>query len=222
MLDCQGLDNLDLDYWDVMPKSIRVNCARYDITFPLTVYGVDRNALDYRVLNPEIASVNASGEVTLGPVRGVTMILAWKKGDLCDIRYVQVSVECPCDEYLPGGYQSGGGSSNDGADSNCSDCLENCDGAETLTMIVSGFTGACPGHNGTYVLTRAAPCVWVDASGTAQVRCYVGQWRVEVGIGTPGFAEDYPAALVCSGDHPTGSGTLVSSACGQTGHYTIS
>ena len=64
MLDCQGLDNLDLGYWDVMPKEVRVNCSRTPITFPLTVYGVNRADLDYRVLNPEIASVNACGEVT--------------------------------------------------------------------------------------------------------------------------------------------------------------
>ena len=218
-LDCENLNGVPsilATYWDVMPKSIRVNCSLTDITFPLTVYGVDRNTLDYRVLNPTIASVNESGEVTLGRVRGVTMILAWKKGDLCDIRYVQVSVECPCDEYLPGGTRIGDGSLPSG-----SVPAEDCDGAEALTLIVSGFTGACASLNGTYVLVRAAPQVWVDGSGAAQVRRYADHWRVEAGIGTAAFAEDYPAALTCAGDHPTGSGDLVSVGCGQTGHYTI-
>lgn len=218
-LDCENLNGLPalLDrYWDVMPKSIRVNCSLEEITFPLTVYGADRNALEYRVLNPPIASVNGSGEVTLGRVRGVTMILAWKKGDPCDIRYVQVSVECPCDEYLPGSLGTtgvrrkpeGGGP-------------EECDGAETITMIVSGFNGDCAGLNGSYVLVRAAPQVWVDGSGSVQVRRYAGHWRVEAGIGTPAFAEDYPAPLACAGDHPTGSGDIASAGCGQTGHYSI-
>jgi hypothetical protein len=226
MLDCQALDNLGstLDYWDVMPKSIRVNCSLEDITFPLTVYGADRNALEYRVLNRGLASVNGSGEVTLGTVRGVTMILAWRKGDPCDIRYVQVSVECPCDEYVPGGsspLRAGGG--QDGGDSPPGgDPPADCDGAQTFTMIVSGFMGACAGHNGTYILGRVAPQVWVDAAGKVQVRRYADRWRVEVGIGTQTLAEDYPAALVCADDHPIGSGSLASAACGQTGRYTIS
>ena len=217
MIDCEALDNLDLDFWDVMPKSIRVNCSVEPITFPLTVYGVERGAMAYRVLNPTIASVNQAGEVTLGQVRGVTMILAWRNGDLCDIRYIQVDVECPCDEYLPGGsypYDGGGGLSWDP--------VEGCDGAASFTLLVSGFTGACTGLNGAYVLRRAAPYVWLDASGTVQVRSYADRWRVEVGIGTASLAEDYPAYLSCAGDHPAGSGTLVSQGCGQTGLYTIS
>ena len=217
MIDCQALDNLDLDFWDVMPKSIRVNCSLEDITFPLTIYGVERDAVEYRVLNPGLASVNEAGEVTLGQVRGVTMILVQRKNDPCDIRYVQVSVECPCDEYLPGGtYPQGGIPGSQGGS------VEGCDGAESFTMLVSGFGGACAVLNGAYLLVRAAPYVWVDASGTVQVRRYADRWRVEVGIGTQFIAEDYPAYLVCAGDHPSGSGTLVSAGCGQTGLYTIS
>lgn len=216
MIDCQALDNLDLDFWDVMPKSIRVNCSLEDITFPLTIYGVARDAVEYRVLNPGLASVNEAGEVTLGQVRGVTMVLVSRKEDPCDIRYAQVSVECPCDEYLPGGTYPQGGNSQGSSDS-----VEGCDGAESFTMLVSGFSGACAGLNGAYVLVRAAPYVWVDASGTAQVRRYADRWRVEVGIGTEAFAEDYPAPLSCAGDHPAGSGTLVSGGCRESGHYTV-
>lgn len=218
-LDCENLNGLPtlLDrYWDVMPKSIRVNCSLDEITFPLTVYGVERTALEYRALNPTVATVSPAGEVTLGRVRGVTMILAWKKGDLCDVRYIQVTVECPCDEYLPGSLGAAGRRSaprGDGA--------ETCDGAESLTMIVSGFDGACAGLNGSYVLVRAAPEVWVDAAGSAQVRRYADHWRVEVGIGTAAFAEDYPAPLWCAGDHPVGSGALLSSECPVAGHYTL-
>ncbi|HPD17896.1 MAG TPA: hypothetical protein PLE19_23405 [Planctomycetota bacterium] len=220
-LDCQTLDNLNLDYWDVMPKSVRVNCSRTLITFPLTVYGADRNQMEYRVLNIGLASVNSSGEVTLGTVRGVTMILAWRKGDPCDVRYVQVSVECPCDEYLSGG--GGGGTPPPPDDDEDEEPpVPVCDGAETITMIVSGLTGVCARHNGTYVLGRTQPEMWVDATGKVDVRRLGENWVVEVGLGTPWPAQDYPAALECAGDHPVGSGTLRSGVCGETGRYTLS
>jgi len=220
-VDCQNLDNLPAvldDYWDVMPKSIRVNCSLEDITFPLTVYGVERDQLEYRVLNQDIASVSSTGEVTLGTVRGVTMIAVQRKGDPCNLRYIQVSVECPCDEYLPGARGAGGGdASQPGASTPAGDC----DGAESMTMIVSGFHGACLGLNGAYLLRRAASHVWVDAARTVQVRRYADRWRVEVGTGTEAFAEDYPAPLSCRGDHPAGSGTLLSAGCRESGQYTI-
>ena len=220
--DCQAQDNINLDYWDVMPKSITVNCTLEDVTFPLMVYGVPRDAVAYRVINQAIASVSADGEVTLGTVRGTTMILAWRKDDPCDVKYIQVTVECPCDEYLPGGGTprgSVGGSPPQGGSS--PGPPEDCDGAESLTMIVSGFTGACAALNGTFVLVRSGSHVWVDAAGGMQVRRSTDRWRAEAGVGTPMFAEDYPAPLTCAGDHPTGSGNLVSAGCGQTGHYTI-
>lgn len=236
LLDCQGLDTLDLDYWDVMPKSARVNCSREDITFPLTVYGVERGSLEYRVLNGEIASVNEAGEVTLGRVRGVTMLLAWRKSEPCDLRYVQLEVECPCDEFLPTGgcfsytqtgcpwsetgcgayYQTG-----DWPDADCSDCARDCDGAPSLTLIVSGFTGMAQGNNGTYVLERVGVCDWRSSDGTARVWCHAGRWRVEVALGDVAYAVEEPAALLCAGDRPTGSGTLFCPAFGETGYYSI-
>jgi len=219
--DCQAQDNIDLDYWDVMPKSITVNCTLEDVTFPLMIYGVPRDAVAYRVINQAIASVSADGEVTLGTVRGTTMILAWRKDDPCDVKYIQVSVVCPCDEYLPGGTRGGQAGMSPPSSPAPQGSPEECDGAESLTMIVSGFAGACAGLNGTHVLVRSGSHVWVDAAGGMQVRRSTDRWRVEAGVGTPVFAEDYPAPLTCAGDHPTGSGNLVSAGCGQTGHYTI-
>jgi len=93
-MNCQTLDNLDLGYWDISPMVVRVHCEEEAISFPLTAYGKRKTDLGYRVLNPRIAQVTPSGNVSLGPVAGVTMILVWPLDEPCDIKYIQVEVVC--------------------------------------------------------------------------------------------------------------------------------
>lgn len=243
-LDCKVLDEFDpvedLGYWDVEPKSIRLNCSEEDVSFPLMVYGVRRDEVTYRVVNSQIASVGAGGELTLGTVRGVTMIIVTRKDDPCEVRYVQVAVECPCDEPPPGcetAYQTGGEPLGDEEPILGAPAPEaapqtgpptpaapgdECDGAAALTMIVSGFTGELASHNGAYALVRVGPRVWIDGSRTLQVRGSGGSWRVEIGIGTGRYAEDGSPNLTCSGGHPVGAGTLTTPSPRRTGYYTIS
>ena len=117
------------------------------------------------------------------------MILAWRKDDPCDVRYVQVEVECPCDEYLPGG-----GYPYDGVEGQLWDPVEGCDGAASLSMLVSGFSGACVGLNGAYGLVRAAPYVWTIGGVTlknmplGQLQCGPGNlWlAARTAAGPPG------------------------------------
>jgi hypothetical protein len=239
-IDCNGLDQFDpvhdLGYWDVEPKNVRVNCSENDVSFPLMVYGVRRDEVTYQVVNPQIAGVSPTGELTLGTVRGVTMVVITRKDDPCEVRYVQVAVECPCDE--PVGcqrtYQTGGETLDQDVESpslmsvspagssdlqDAADPRDDCDGGATLSLVVSGFQGNLSELNGVHVLARAAPRVWVDGSRSMQVRGTTSGWRVEVGIGTDRFAWDTSANFECAGGHPVGSGTLTASS--QTGQYTI-
>lgn len=106
---------------------------------------------------------------------------------------------------------------------NCSDCAENCDGAATIELVISGFTGACAGLNGTYTLAYQSACYWRESSSWTLVQCVNGVW--EVATGNPNFgASNQSAVLNCAGDHPTGAGTLTGSGMtcyAQTGAFSI-
>jgi hypothetical protein len=110
----------------------------------------------------------------------------------------------------------------------CDDCEANCDGAASITLVVSGFTSSsgCTNANGTYTLTRQSACYWSgynENSNLGYVYCTEYGWQLAVMISI------YPQnsleiALVCSGDHPTGSGTFVFSgySCATYGSWTLS
>ena len=248
-VNCKDLNEFDpasdLGYWDVEPKSFRVNCSETDVTLPLMVYGLRRDEVTYRVVNPQIASASSTGELTLGSVRGVTLIVVTRKDDPCDVRYVQAEVTCPCDQPLNGcrvSYQTGGeppGGGNglpappspspspedsppQGDDSPLPPAGEDCDGGESVTLIVSGFTGDLAARNGAFLLVRAGPRVWVDATQTVQVRGTSKGWRIEAGIGTDVLVHDPSPSFRCSQGHPVGSGALTTPAGGQSGRYTLS
>ena len=107
----------------------------------------------------------------------------------------------------------------------CSTCAANCDGAETITLVVSGVTGPgyCSSVNGIYTLTRKSACYWHWLQGGSDhhevtVRCDGGTntWSINVSYFQQSQFEVYckSCEMVCSGDHPTGSGTLGESHTG--------
>jgi len=116
----------------------------------------------------------------------------------------------------------------------CTDCADDCNESATATLVVSGFTGDCAVLNRTWVLERqpsppAPECQWIDQVAVdidARLTCEPGfSWRLQVIDESveEAFALCEPCALVCSGDNPTGSGTLIGAdACtGQTGNFTL-
>lgn len=109
----------------------------------------------------------------------------------------------------------------------CTDCAANCDGGGSLTLTISGFASPCDSLNGAYTVNHSGECNWTPGPGPAliQVDCVAGNWRVRIEDATE-IAQAISPALFCSGDHPTGSGTMVgaflSDCDGLFGTWTIS
>ena len=110
----------------------------------------------------------------------------------------------------------------------CSDCVASCSGAASVTLVVSGFS-VCSLLNGTWVLPLSSGCTWQRFGATVNVitvECATGpSWRISMNVGGTIYAVCYPCVLDCTGDHPTGSGTLQGhaiSCSGETGSFTLS
>lgn len=110
----------------------------------------------------------------------------------------------------------------------CSTCGADCNSPlGTAILVVSGFTGVCAGLNFTYILEEPDLfCDWhvlFPVDNLANLDCIGGQWNLLVDFQATKLGECFPCALICTGDHPTGSGTLIGSGdcVGQTGTFTL-
>jgi hypothetical protein len=110
----------------------------------------------------------------------------------------------------------------------CVGCAANCDGAASMSGVVSGTGDAT--LDGIYAtMTRIAACYWsgprtspLPSYDRLIVQCWPGDsiWRVYLqrGFFVIDRSED-TAALRCSGNHPTGSGTFTTVG---PGNWTLS
>ena len=79
-------------YWDVYPKSIKVTQNDMDVIVPLSVRGYPGGEPVFVSVQPDIAEIVPHGRVLLGRTVGATMILVYNSEAKTSIRYVQVEV----------------------------------------------------------------------------------------------------------------------------------
>jgi hypothetical protein len=93
-------EELQVHYWDVYPKSIKVTLSWRALSIPLSIRGNPRGEIQYEVADESIVWIDSQGRVWFGEMPGVTMIMVYDNPMRDNVRYVQV-------EVLP---QIGGGS----------------------------------------------------------------------------------------------------------------
>lgn len=86
------MEQLQVQYWDVFPKSIKVSHGSLNMTVPLSVRGNPRGTVCFDCANWAIATVDEAGVVSLGYNVGATVISAYDSEDRTSVRYVQVEV----------------------------------------------------------------------------------------------------------------------------------
>lgn len=86
------MDDLQVQYWDVFPKSIKVSHGSLNMTVPLSVRGNPRGTVRFDSSNWAIATVSEAGVVSLGYNVGATVISVYDSEDRTSVRYVQVEV----------------------------------------------------------------------------------------------------------------------------------
>ncbi len=86
------MNDMQIQYWDVFPKSIKVSHGSLNMTVPLSVRGNPRGKVIFDSSNWAIATVTEDGIVSLGYNIGATVISAYDSEDRTSVRYVQVEV----------------------------------------------------------------------------------------------------------------------------------
>ena len=86
------MDDLQVQYWDVFPKLIKVSHGSLNMSVPLSVRGTPRGTVCFDSSNWAIATVSEAGVVSLGYNIGATVISAYDSEDRTSVRYVQVEV----------------------------------------------------------------------------------------------------------------------------------
>ena len=86
------MSEVQVPYWDVFPKSIKISHGSLNMSVPLSVRGNPRGNVCFDVSNMAIATVSESGIVSLGYNVGATIIAAYDSEDRTSVRYVQVEV----------------------------------------------------------------------------------------------------------------------------------
>jgi len=82
-------------YWDVFPKYIRMTKPLNPEGFlpvPISVRGTPLGMPIFEVSNPEVATVDADGNVMPGPSTGSTTIMVYDEPEKKSVRHVQVQV----------------------------------------------------------------------------------------------------------------------------------
>jgi hypothetical protein len=85
-------EELQVRYWDVYPKSIKVTISWRALSIPLSLRGNPRGEIQYEVADESIAWVDWQGRVWLGERTGATMIMVYDSEMRDSVRYVQVEV----------------------------------------------------------------------------------------------------------------------------------
>jgi len=86
------MEEVQVQYWDVFPKSIKVSQAPVAVSVPLSVRGTPRGTVQFDSANLAIASVDENGIVSLGVNVGATMLSVFDSEDRTSARYVSVEI----------------------------------------------------------------------------------------------------------------------------------
>ena len=87
-----GCDDIQVRYWDVFPKSIRVTRSWWSMMVPLSIRGNPRGDIQYETADSSIAWVDGEGRIRLGWRTGSTIIMIYDSESRDSVRYVQVEV----------------------------------------------------------------------------------------------------------------------------------
>ena len=88
-MDCE---ELQVRYWDVFPKLIKVSRSWRSIIVPLSIRGNPRGDIQFESVDPNIAWVDWQGRVNIGWQPGATLILIYDSESRDSVRYVRVEV----------------------------------------------------------------------------------------------------------------------------------
>lgn len=88
-MDCQ---ELQVRYWDVFPKHIKVSVNSWGVTIPLSIRGDPTGDPEFESADSSIAWVDGDGQVNLGWQAGSTVIKVYDSDNRDSVRYVQVEV----------------------------------------------------------------------------------------------------------------------------------
>ncbi len=86
------MTDIQVPYWDVFPKSIKVSHGSLNVTVPLSIRGNPRGTACFDSSNWAIATVSEAGVVSLGYNVGATVLAVYDSEDRTSVRYVQVEV----------------------------------------------------------------------------------------------------------------------------------
>ncbi len=86
------MTDIQVQYWDVFPKSIKVSQGTLPVSVPLSIRGTPRGTVIFESANLATASVDEGGVVSLGVNAGATMISVFDSVERTSIRYVSVEV----------------------------------------------------------------------------------------------------------------------------------
>jgi hypothetical protein len=87
-----GGEELQVRYWDVYPKSIKLTMGWRALSIPLSIRGNPRGEIQYEVADDSIAWIDGQGRVWFGERAGATMIMVYDSPMRDSVRYVQVEV----------------------------------------------------------------------------------------------------------------------------------
>jgi len=88
-MDCE---EIQVRYWDVFPKSVKVSLTGWSVTIPLSIRGEPSGEIEFEVADTNIAWVDEAGRLNLGWQAGATVVMVYDSEDRESVRYVQVEV----------------------------------------------------------------------------------------------------------------------------------
>ncbi|MCB2141373.1 hypothetical protein KQH29_00355 [bacterium] len=95
------IDTLNIHYWDVFPRKIKVSLSAWERSVPLSIRGASIDYPEFESTDSTIAWVDSDGVVHLGLQAGATMIMVYDSWERTSVRYVEVEVIDPAVAAAP-------------------------------------------------------------------------------------------------------------------------
>ena len=89
MTDCS---ELEVYYWDVYPKIVKLSLSGSAMQIPLSVRGNPAGGLQFESGDDSIAFVDGDGKLNAGMKEGATVVSIYDSGAKESVRFVQVDV----------------------------------------------------------------------------------------------------------------------------------
>jgi len=83
-------NELEVYYWDVFPKSVKVSLSGSAMVIPLSIRGNPIGSVQVESGDESIAFVDEEGRLHVGMKEGATVVLFYDSEDKESVRFVQV------------------------------------------------------------------------------------------------------------------------------------